>query len=633
MNQHEPGRNVYIGHRYVPLLIGEWDKSIGYEGLSIVTYKGASYTSKKRVPVGIEIDNEEFWVLTGNYNAQIEYYREDVNRYRDEVYDFKEEADRKISDVRTYVDDQTQETRDYVDGQTSETRQYVDNEVSSARQYVDDEVSSTRQYVDDEVLSARQYVDDETQSTRDFVNDEITGVNQSLNNVSNKLDDVYDPTQSNVNTNPARSAFNDAMNKKAEILGMDNTGFSNPHGLYDTGNYTTARDMVLMGLNALSYPEIIQAWGRHNYTARVEGANARNVNISRTIMASSIDDDFIMGGGKTGTLSAHDTQNILSIIKSKITNDWLLMFVGTSGSSRYTSTRQAGNHGITALKNNKPVEHHVSNLSNGDFNAGLEYWTRNAGNPELTKKTFHSHPQSLKCWGASSQQVSRGLTLNSGDIYYVRGYVKCDRHNTGSLGITFSSSSGYSDASVSRQTEGWELVSSRFTASGSTTMFAGSFDGADLDGYIDSMDFINLTSEYGSGNEPSKTEMDNIYTGNIGGSWAYVVDLPDIANGYNVDNLQPLFAKNPDEQIHPASVAKVMTAMIVLDNYDDLSMKIEVESSDTSGGSGSDVNAGDIITLNDALHMLLMESNNTIARTLERVTGKKIEIDKRHRTI
>ena len=74
----EPKRNVYVGHRYVPKVMGEWDKTETYEGLSIVTNEGTSYTSKKRVPKGIDILNEEYWVVTGNYNAQIEEYRKDV---------------------------------------------------------------------------------------------------------------------------------------------------------------------------------------------------------------------------------------------------------------------------------------------------------------------------------------------------------------------------------------------------------------------------------------------------------------------------------------------------------------------------------------------------------------------------
>lgn len=69
---------TYVGNRYVPKIIGEWTSSISYEGLSIVTNEGNSYTSKKNVPIGIPLTNEEYWVVTGNYNAQIENYRNDV---------------------------------------------------------------------------------------------------------------------------------------------------------------------------------------------------------------------------------------------------------------------------------------------------------------------------------------------------------------------------------------------------------------------------------------------------------------------------------------------------------------------------------------------------------------------------
>ena len=85
MSRVEPNRNVYVGHRYVPKIFGEWDKKNQYEGLSIVTHQGNSYTSKKRVPVGIDILNEEYWVVTGNYNAQVEEYRKEVKDLSDHV--------------------------------------------------------------------------------------------------------------------------------------------------------------------------------------------------------------------------------------------------------------------------------------------------------------------------------------------------------------------------------------------------------------------------------------------------------------------------------------------------------------------------------------------------------------------
>ena len=87
MSRVEPNRNVYVGHRYVPKIFGEWDKQNEYEGLSIVTHQGNSYTSKKRVPVGIDILNEDFWVVTGNYDAQVEYYRQEVRKLSEDVSD------------------------------------------------------------------------------------------------------------------------------------------------------------------------------------------------------------------------------------------------------------------------------------------------------------------------------------------------------------------------------------------------------------------------------------------------------------------------------------------------------------------------------------------------------------------
>ena len=68
----------YIGARYVPIIVGEWDKTRTYEPLMVVTYQGASYTSRQYVPAGIEITNESYWVLSANYNAQVEAYRKEI---------------------------------------------------------------------------------------------------------------------------------------------------------------------------------------------------------------------------------------------------------------------------------------------------------------------------------------------------------------------------------------------------------------------------------------------------------------------------------------------------------------------------------------------------------------------------
>lgn len=77
----------YIGARYVPKFADpiDWNESMTYEPLTIVNYLGASYTSKKIVYAGIAPTNSEYWALTGNYNAQVEQYRQEVESLVDNV--------------------------------------------------------------------------------------------------------------------------------------------------------------------------------------------------------------------------------------------------------------------------------------------------------------------------------------------------------------------------------------------------------------------------------------------------------------------------------------------------------------------------------------------------------------------
>ena len=86
------GQNVYVGHRYVPKLEGDWDNSKTYEALSIVQYQGNSFTSRQPVPSGVEITNEEYWASTGNYNAQIEQYRQDVRNFEENTNNLNDEV-------------------------------------------------------------------------------------------------------------------------------------------------------------------------------------------------------------------------------------------------------------------------------------------------------------------------------------------------------------------------------------------------------------------------------------------------------------------------------------------------------------------------------------------------------------
>lgn len=74
----------YIGARYVPKFANpiQWNINNSYEALTIVSALNNSYTSKKPVPPGVQITDEEYWAVTGNYNAQIEEYRQEFKTIR-----------------------------------------------------------------------------------------------------------------------------------------------------------------------------------------------------------------------------------------------------------------------------------------------------------------------------------------------------------------------------------------------------------------------------------------------------------------------------------------------------------------------------------------------------------------------
>lgn len=74
----------YVGARYVPKFANpvEWQANTSYEAMVIVTYNNSSYTSKIPVPptVGNPAENPMYWALTGNYNAQVEQYRQETEK-------------------------------------------------------------------------------------------------------------------------------------------------------------------------------------------------------------------------------------------------------------------------------------------------------------------------------------------------------------------------------------------------------------------------------------------------------------------------------------------------------------------------------------------------------------------------
>ncbi|MBR3226879.1 MAG: SGNH/GDSL hydrolase family protein [Atopobiaceae bacterium] len=101
------GVREYIGMRYVPVFADpvEWDDTRAYESLTIVTYQGASYTSRRPVPAGIPITDGRYWVLTGNYNDQVEQYRREVRAFDGRITQAQTDASNALTQVGTVAGD------------------------------------------------------------------------------------------------------------------------------------------------------------------------------------------------------------------------------------------------------------------------------------------------------------------------------------------------------------------------------------------------------------------------------------------------------------------------------------------------------------------------------------------------
>ena len=90
---------------------------------------------------------------------------------------------------------------------------------------------------------------------------------------------------------------------------------------------------------------------------------------------------------------------------------------------------------------------------------------------------------------------------------------------------------------------------------------------------------------------------------------------------YNPDTGQVLWEVNSQNQRSIASITKVMTAVVFLEDSPDLSREVVVERADVTRASVTYLRAGYKVTAADLLHLTLIASDNAAARVLARVSS------------
>ncbi len=96
---------------------------------------------------------------------------------------------------------------------------------------------------------------------------------------------------------------------------------------------------------------------------------------------------------------------------------------------------------------------------------------------------------------------------------------------------------------------------------------------------------------------------------------------------FNENDNQILYEKNPDKKSQIASLTKIMTALITLENVNDLDQKVTIISQDLQGLAEENLvtagfKAGETLTYRDLLYGLLLPSGADSAKALARLVGQ-----------
>jgi D-alanyl-D-alanine endopeptidase (penicillin-binding protein 7) len=100
--------------------------------------------------------------------------------------------------------------------------------------------------------------------------------------------------------------------------------------------------------------------------------------------------------------------------------------------------------------------------------------------------------------------------------------------------------------------------------------------------------------------------------------------VPDIRAAaaiiYNPATGKVLYEENSTDERSIASITKVMTAIVFLENATDLNEEVTIVRSDTLRASTTYLRVNDRVRVSDLLHLLLIPSDNAAARALARIS-------------
>lgn len=151
--------------------------------------------------------------------------------------------------------------------------------------------------------------------------------------------------------------FVDMMNEKVAELGLENTHFTNPHGLHNDNHYTTARDMAKIMQAAVSNEDFCKIASSTNYTAAATNLNdARPTwNHHKMILPAS---EYHYDGIKEGK-NGYTTKALNTLVTTAEKNGVKLIAVllhCQGAPSTYSDTKKLFNYGFDNFSILRPLQ-------------------------------------------------------------------------------------------------------------------------------------------------------------------------------------------------------------------------------------------------------------------------------------
>ncbi|MDN6195032.1 MAG: hypothetical protein L0I93_00895, partial [Atopostipes suicloacalis] len=147
-----------------------------------------------------------------------------------------------------------------------------------------------------------------------------------------------------VNLAGDRESFVMMMNEKAEEIGLLDTNFTNPEGLHDPKQYTTASDMAKLLDYALEDGDFRAIFTKRNFKTTATLDHPDGILLESTVLSKLSDQsqkDFEIIGGKSGTTSEAGQSWITLGVKDK--EEYIAVVMG----AEFSDMKNRENHQIT----------------------------------------------------------------------------------------------------------------------------------------------------------------------------------------------------------------------------------------------------------------------------------------------